>query len=301
LAGCPRADCLRRRLPEFLADPQSAAGLLGRLKRREVIHDHRVRLRRNDGAIRHCLVDADGLWEQGRLIHSRWFIRDVTRQVELEREILLVTEREQRRIGRDLHDDLCQQLTGIEFLSQSLVRRLSHRAPAGATRAREIAGMVRQAISHTRELAHGLSPVQLEAGSLTDALRTLSGRARKLFGLDCRFHCAEPFLNRDDALTVHLYRIAQEALANAVKHGKATRVDIRLAHNQNQVALFVTDNGTGLPANIRAGKGMGLRVMQYRAHVIGGTLRVERGRRGGTVVACTVKGDNGNIKFKRSA
>ncbi|HEX5397758.1 MAG TPA: PAS domain S-box protein, partial [Verrucomicrobiae bacterium] len=148
LAGRARQHCLQHRLPEFFADPADAARLLGNLKRNEVIHNHRARIRRGDGAVRHCLMDVDGLWKNGRLVHSRWFIRDITRQVQLEQEILLVTEREQRRIGRDLHDDLCQQLTGIEFFSQSLARRLAARSATDAIRARKIAGMIQKAITH---------------------------------------------------------------------------------------------------------------------------------------------------------
>ena len=149
--------------------------------------------------------------------------------------------------------------------------------------------MVQNAIVHTRELAHGLAPVQLETGSLSGALRGLSERARKLSGIDCRLHCPQSFLNRDDPSNVHLYRIAQEALANAVKHGRAKRVDIRLTHDSNRLELIVEDDGIGIPEKSPARKGMGLHVMQYRANVIGGTLSVQRNHRGGTSVKCTIK------------
>ncbi|HEX5398923.1 MAG TPA: ATP-binding protein, partial [Verrucomicrobiae bacterium] len=137
---------------------------------------------------------------------------------------------------------------------------------------------------------------QLETGSLNGALRALSERARTLSGIDCRLRCPKSFLNRDDSLSVHLYRIAQEALANAVKHGRAKRVDIRLTHNRNRLELIVEDDGIGIPEERPARKGMGLHVMRYRANVIGGTLRVLRNRRGGTSIKCTLR--NGKVENK---
>ena len=298
LSGQSRPECLDRHLVGFFSDAKTTANLLRQLRRKEVIHNQRVRLRRIDGEVRHCNVDADGLWEKGRLIYSRWFVRDITQRVRMEQEILHATENEQRRIGHDLHDDLCQQLTGIEYLSQSLATRLSKISAADASRAQEIAGMVREAITHTRELARGLSPVQLEGGNLPDALRELSRRARTLSGVDCRFHCPKPVLNCDEVLSVHLYRIAQEALANAIKHGEAKRVDIRLMLDEKRLMLAIADNGFGIPAKPRARSGMGLHVMQYRANVVGGTLMVGRNRLGGTSVICAIK--NGKGKVERS-
>lgn len=301
LAGCPRPeDCLNRRLSEFFLDPRTATHLLDQLQQHQVVHDSRAHICCADGSLRPILVDADGFWENGRLVHIRCFIRDLTRRVQLEREVLQATEREQRRIGRDLHDDLCQQLTGIEYLSQTLAGELARHYPAATGRAKEIAGMIREVITRTRGLARGLSPVQLETMGLPGALQELSRSSSKLFGIKCRFHCRRPFLNQGDAVSVHLYRIAQEAVGNAIKHGKASHVDIDVKHNQGELILSVSDNGVGIPERISKQQGMGLRVMQYRADVIGGTLLVRRNRKGGTSVVCTVKNSDGQAMPSQS-
>lgn len=286
LLGCRSNECLNHSLAEFHVEPDSAAHALGALARGEALQDHQMRLRRPDGGIRHVLVNANGLWERGRMLHSRWFVRDISRRAELEREILAVAERERQRIGRDLHDDLCQQLTGIQFLSQTLAGQLRKGPPEQAARAREIAEMVRNAITRTRELSHGLSPMLLESAGLGGALRVLAQQTGKVFGVDCRFYCRRTVWNHDTAMSIHLYRIAQEAVRNAIKHGKTKRIDLSLARNRNTLVLTVKDRGRGLPRKLRRG-GMGLRAMQYRADVMGGTLLLQRNPHGGTTVVCT--------------
>ena len=287
LLGRPGEEVLGRHVSELHVDAKAAAHVLTRVAERQTVQNYRARLRHKDGPQREVLIDANGLWEQERLVHSRWFTRDITRHVELEREILAISEREQRRLGHDLHDDLCQQLAGIEFLSQRLARDLAAR-PAVMAQAKEIAQMVQRAMTQTRELAQGLSPVRLEAEGLTDALRELAAGTRKVFRCACRCRCDPPVLVPDHTVAVHLYRIAQEAVNNAIKHGKARRIDISLTATGNAVTLAVTGNGTGIPRKLPKRKGMGLRIMRYRAEVIGGTLLVEPVSGGGTRVVCTV-------------
>jgi signal transduction histidine kinase len=201
----------------------------------------------------------------------------------------MVSEREQRRIGQDLHDDLCQQLTGIEYLSQTLASRLASVSASDATRAREIARMVREAMDYTRELAHGLSPMRLETVGLRGTLLELARRTRKLFGIQCRFRCKKLVVIEDINLCTHLYRIAQEAVANAVKHSKARRMEISMTTSANGVVMTVQDDGVGIPRVPRAPQGLGLYTMRYRAGVIGANLVVRRGGKRGTTVCCTVR------------
>ncbi len=288
LFGCTAEECLNRGVQEFYADPKQARRTLKRLARREVLEAQRAEWRRRDGALRHVLIDASGLWERGRMVHSRWFVRDITPRIELEREVLVVVERERQRIGQDLHDDLCQQLTGIEFLSQTLVGRLQISDSEQAGRAREIAQLIRDAIVRTRELAHGLSPVQIESVGLTGVLKELAAQSRKRFSVDCRFHCRPAALKGDYEWGIHLYRIAQEAVSNAIKHGRASRVNIRLARRNGSLVLAVRDNGMGMPPQPLPCRGMGLHVMRYRAGVIGGSLAIRSGQGGGTTVFCKV-------------
>ncbi len=287
LLGCTRDEVFGRHVSEFHGGAKAVADVLNRLGKRQTVQNYRARLRHKDGTPREVLIDANGLWEQERLVHSRWFTRDITHRVELEREILAISEREQRRLGHDLHDDLCQQLAGIEFLSQRLVSDLPARIAVRA-RAKEIAQMVQRAMTQTRDLARGLSPVRLEAEGLTDALRELAAGTRKVFGCDCRFRCDSPVLVPDHSVAIHLYRIAQEAVSNAIRHGQARRIELGLTANGRSVTLAVADNGTGIPSKLPKRKGMGLRIMRYRAEVIGGAVIVEPHPGGGTRVVCTV-------------
>jgi PAS domain S-box-containing protein len=277
-----------RQLVEFCADPEVVAGMLKRLARKEFLHDNLVRLLRKDRSLAHVLIDANGLWENGKLVHTRWFVRDVTRRLELEKEILTVSDRERQRIGQELHDDLCQQLTSVEFLTRALERRLQADSRAEAAQAKEIGQLTRRAITHTRELAHGMFPVELHAEGLAGGLRDLASRTKALFQIDCRFRCESSPHIHDQAAQIHLYRIAQEAVRNAVRHGKAGQIVIGLKSGENGIVLSVRDNGAGIPLNLRKGKGLGLRIMDHRASVLGGSVVVRKSHRGGTTVVCSI-------------
>jgi len=215
------------------------------------------------------------------------FIRDITERKRLEKEILEISEREQRRIGHDLHDGLCQHLAGIELMSQVLEQKLARRSKAAAARAGDIAKNVREAIGHTRLLARGLSPVTLESEGLMSALQELALSTEKIFRVTCRFDCDPPVLVSDFPAATHLFRLAQEAVSNALKHGQAKRILIRLKEERGKMILSVIDNGSGFPAQIPKSKGMGLRIMQSRAGMIGGTLAFEQNAGGGTSLTVT--------------
>jgi PAS domain S-box-containing protein len=289
LLGLTSEEIIGRSVMDFIAEEETAEDLLGQLTRGETLQNYRARLRQPNGTLKHVLVDANGLWEDGKLVHSRWFVRDISRRLELEREILATTDREQRRIGQDLHDDLGQQLAGIEFLTQTLVGQLARVSKPAEVRAREIARMVQRTMTHARELARGLSPIGLETDGLTVSLRELAARTKKLFRVDCRFKSKGTVLIHDHHVGIHLYRIAQEAVSNAVKHGKASRIDIGLTKNAERIVLAVSDNGIGLPVKLRNKKGLGLHVMQYRAGVIDASLVGQRLPDGGTAFVCSVK------------
>ncbi len=215
------------------------------------------------------------------------FVRDITERKHLEKQILEISEREQRRIGQDLHDGLCQHLAGIEMLSQVLAKKLKPVSKNGAARADDIARAVREAISQTRLLARGLSPVTLESEGLMSALAELALNTEAIFGVRCRFDFAEPVQFDDHTAATHLFRIAQEAVSNAIKHGKAKRLTIQLREEPQQLALRVTDDGVGFPKNFAGAKGMGLRIMQTRIGMVGGNLTIERNSGGGTSVIFT--------------
>ena len=212
------------------------------------------------------------------------FIRDITERKQLEKEILEISEREQRRIGQDLHDGLCQHLAGIEMLSQVLAQKLAPKSKDAAARATDIAKAVRESISQTRLLARGLSPVTLEAEGLMAALAELTMNAEKMFRVNCRFDCPDLVKMDNHAAATHLFRIAQEAVSNAIKHGKAKNISLRLREDAGQLRLRVDDDGGGFPKNFTGGTGMGLRIMQSRIGMVGGTLTVEQQLTGGVSV-----------------
>jgi signal transduction histidine kinase len=183
---------------------------------------------------------------------------------------------------------LCQHLAGIELMSQVLEQKLATRAKADAARAGEIARHVRDAITQTRSLARGLSPVTLESEGLTSALLELAANAEKMFGVSCRVDCPARTPAPGLAVATHLYRIAQEAVSNAVKHGKASKIVLRFVADTTGTVLSITDNGSGIDTGSPKKSGMGLRFMKYRADMIGGSLTIAKNPAGGTVVSCAV-------------
>jgi len=207
---------------------------------------------------------------------------------QLQQQIIEISEGERRRIGQDLHDGLGQHLTGIELMTEALEQKLAARNKTEAARAGDIARHVRDAVRQTRALARGLSPVELDTNGLMAALKQLAETASDMFAIRCRFHCPAPVLAPNNAAATHLFRIAQEAVSNAVKHGHAHEVEIRLASSGQTIVLTIADDGSGIVEGPRTG-GMGLRIMQYRAEVMGGSLAIEPRADGrGMIVSCRV-------------
>jgi PAS domain S-box-containing protein len=211
---------------------------------------------------------------------------DITERKHLEKTILEISAREQRRIGQDLHDGLGQHLTGIAFMSKVQEQRLMEKGMPEAGDAAKIVNLVNEAINKTRELARGLLPVVSDAHGLMSALRQWAGEVEDLFAVSCRFQCFTPVLIHDDTVATHLYYIAREAVNNAIKHGHARQIVICLAADQRQGALTIQDDGSGISSTVPGSKGMGLHLMNYRARMVGGSLEVQRAPTGGTIVTC---------------
>jgi signal transduction histidine kinase len=213
----------------------------------------------------------------------------------LEKEILVISEREQRRIGRDIHDSLCQHLTGTALAEQYLVEKLAAREAAEVEDADRVVGLIEEGIAMARGLVAGLSPIETEGVGLLSALGDLAGHFSSRFKVACRFVCDEPVLIRDSTVSTHLYRIAQEAVHNAIRHGKARNITIRLARAGSFVTLTIADDGSGLPADSAPSPGMGLRNMNYRASMIGGSLSLDRGSPGAIVTCSFQEGESAPI------
>jgi PAS domain S-box-containing protein len=215
---------------------------------------------------------------------------EIQQRSRLEQEVLLISERERRRIGQDLHDSLCQQLAATAFLLETQAHKLNKRNPAQAKCFSEAAHAVNDNVGLARDLARGLHPIELSTAGLGNALRELTYRACHSQHLNCRFIYPRPIRIRDDAVSLNLYRIAQEAVNNAIKHGKPTELTVSLTRKRSSLVLEVSDNGTGFSEK-QCAKGMGIDIMQHRANVIGGKLTVASRDGRGTTVTCTLPGE----------
>jgi PAS domain S-box-containing protein len=214
--------------------------------------------------------------------------RDITERKRLEQEILDVSGRERQSIGRDLHDGLGQELTGVALMLRGLGSRVRERCPEAMDSINEIVALVNQSIENARSLARGLLPVRTETGGLAFALRELASRSRDLYGMEVNFRAEVwPELNLDETDASHLYRIAQEALTNSARHGHATLVDIFLLVTGNTFLLCITDNGEGFRLPMSPYTGMGLKIMKYRAGMIGAKFEIAPNEPRGTVVRVT--------------
>jgi len=209
----------------------------------------------------------------------------------LERELLEISEREQRRIGQDLHDGLCQHLTGATLAGQVLEGKLTALQLPEAADATKVVELVEEGINLSRRLAKGLYPVEIEADGLMLALEEYAKTTGELFKVNCRFECDLPVLIHDAATAGHLYRIAQEAVRNAIKHGKAKNILIRLEASEESTVLSIKDDGTGLPELLPKNRGMGLRIMAHRSAMIGGRFNVRRDETVGTLVTCELNAE----------
>lgn len=243
--------------------------------------------RRKDGTVFPIDLSVGEFTVGGRRLFTG-ILRDITERRRLQSEVLHIAEVSQQRIGQDLHDDLCQQLAGIEFLAQTLATRLHEARRPEAAAADEVASLVRAATEYTRNLSHGMSPLRPAPDSLMSALEELAVRTARHFNVQVEFQCPEAVAVSDVQVATHLYRVAQEAVSNALRHGKARRLALHLARGTGDLRLHIRDHGRGIPSRLPKSAGMGLRIMQYRAGIIGGSLAIQREPSGGTSVTCTV-------------
>jgi PAS domain S-box-containing protein len=227
----------------------------------------------------------------GRVIGASAIARDITERKQLQREVLEIAAAEQRRIGQDLHDGIGQELTGLAMLAQRLAALLAEKAQAEANAAASIVTRLEHALSHVRALSKGLLPVEVDAEGLMVALRELADRTSELNGITCTFRCRAPVAILDNQTATHLYRMSQEALTNAIKHGRARHVLISLEADGALATLTVRDDGVGFPKSRMETAGSGLRIMRYRAELIGATLTLESVAPQGTLVTCTLPAD----------
>jgi PAS domain S-box-containing protein len=214
--------------------------------------------------------------------------RDITERRHLENEILEITERERKLIGQEMHDSMGQMLTGLAIKSKGLALKLKSKSLPESKGALAISKLASQAIAQMRDLARMLYPVNIEAGGLVTALQSLASNSEKILDVRCRFLCEKPVSMNNLIEAKQLYRIAQETVTNAAKHGKAKTITIDLHSTENLCILSVKSDGMAFQKSSRPVGGLGLKIMEYRANLIGGVLDIRKGKKNGTVVTCTV-------------
>jgi signal transduction histidine kinase len=213
---------------------------------------------------------------------------EIAERERLEKIVLEITERERRAIGHDLHDGLSQHLTGTSLVAQALGAKLASRSAEEAADMGKIVALIEQGIEQTRSLAKGLLLAEIERDGLINALQDLAEKTRVQHRIECEFSCDTAVDLGGGGTATHLFRIAEEATRNAIRHGRARRVRLALSSDTGHITLTVRDDGSGLPPAQLRGQGLGLRIMAHRAAIIGALFAVERRPDGGTCVTCSV-------------
>jgi len=220
----------------------------------------------------------------GRATLLRGFVHDIQTEKELELESLQVSEREQNRIGQDLHDDLCQVLAGVSCLLRVAEGRLAVKMPEEVANLSELNLQVVEAMKRTRALTHGLFPGKIQVADARGALLELVSQVRARFQVEVKTTFTGRFPQHSANQTIQIYRLAQEAISNAIKHGQATCIEIQLKAKPTTMLLSIIDNGTGMSQSESDEKGVGLHIMQYRANTLGGELDIRNASKQGVIV-----------------
>ncbi len=294
LFGYSEAEALGRRSADIITSERSAEErqaieqLLGGVRTEEGAFET-IRTCK-DGTIVHVLQTISPVNdEHGKQIGVSIIARNVTERKNLEREVLESAGREQQRIGRELHDSLGQELTGLSYLAKSLAQKLAAAGSPQTETAQMIASGTQQALREVRSAVQGLVPVEVDASGFMVALEKLAAQTTAHCGIDCRIECPDPIQVDDNVLATHLFRIVQEAINNAVKHARARQIVVRPKSQNGTLCVTVEDDGVGIAEDARHNGGLGLRIMQYRAGVIDAALDVHSTEKGGTAVVCLVK------------
>ncbi len=242
---------------------------------------------RRDGSLLDVIVSSTPLRTESMFVRVLT-IQDISDWRKLQREILLISEREQRRMGRDLHDGISQQLAGVGYMTRVMQRRLAQQKRPEAGDMLRIVNLVQETQEHVRALTRSLYPAEVERHGLNSALAVLAETVSNRSNVNCRFHSQGDRQLPDEQSETNLYRIAQEAVSNAVRHGQAQEIDIDLLWRDQEMVLRVSDNGSGFASGAQSTGGLGLRIMRERAHFVGGRFEVRSAPGEGTTVTVRV-------------
>lgn len=300
LFGFTEAEAIGRNSAEIIGsqrsrEERSVIGQVLRGERAEERAGETIRVRKDGTSVNVLQTISPVNDARGRHVGVSIIARDITARKNLEREVLESTGREQQRIGRELHDSLGQELTGLSYLAKSLAQRLAAANSPQVETAQTIATGIQGALREVRSAVQGLVPVEVDASGFMVALEALAAQTQTRCGIDCRIDSHEPVQVDDNVLATHLFRIVQEAINNAVKHSRARQIVVRPESHDGALSVTVEDDGVGIAEHARQNGGMGLRIMQYRAGVIDAALDVHPTEAGGTAVVCFVKNHRDRI------
>jgi PAS domain S-box-containing protein len=244
---------------------------------------------RKDGSIFPMELSISEIQLNGKRIFTA-IIKDISDRRRLEQEILRISEEERRSLGQDLHDGLGQMLTGISLISENLARNMASKGIADADKVQEIADLIKEADEYAKTLAHGLVQMDFEQETLDTILYQLCSRVERLFNIKCSFMFDADIVINKPLIATQLYRITQEAISNAVKHGKADNINISLLSDNGVTKLSIEDNGAGFSGSeaTTKKKGMGIQIMKYRANLLSGDLDIYETEDKKTKVVCSI-------------
>ncbi|MGE0086268.1 MAG: cache domain-containing protein [Desulfococcaceae bacterium] len=288
--GSSETDVLGKHFSEitFLQHQDERDAMFATLEKSGKLRNYETGFVTKKGENRLALISGDfiELWNERCILATLEDITDIRR---LEERILDIGEKERQKIGQDLHDDLCPHLIGIEVLTKVLQHKLERASSPEAAAADSIRNLIKDAIRKTRAMARGLCPVHLVEQGFEFSLEELAKNTQYVFGILCEFRYNRPVVFRNQTDAIHLFYITQEAVYNAIKHGRASRISIDLLVTADQsVSLKIIDDGTGI-SDVNASRGMGLRIMNFRAKKIGASFDIQINSRGGTTVGISFK------------
>ena len=277
---------------QIYVNPGRRKELIRLLEEKGSVEGFEAELRRKDGRNIWVTMNAHLVRDaKGAVLYLEGTTQDVTEHKRLEKVILEVSEREQRRVAQDIHDGLCQRLFCMALGCNQLRENLAAQSRPEAEEAAKIMAQIDAAIREARNVAYGLSLANLDKRGLAGALRDLASTSSVDFRSACVAECPDSVSISNLTTANHLYRIAREAVHNAFKHAKPSRVIIKLEATAEGGCLSVVDDGSGIAEAKSPGSGMGLDMMRYRANMVGGALKIQKAPSGGTSIACTFRGN----------
>ena len=289
ILGYTREELLSRPFTDFIHpdDLGATVGAVALLREGGQVIQFENRYRHKNGSYRVISWTTPDPEPDGEVIFA--IGRDITERRSMERSLLQIADNEQRRISHDLHDGLGQELAGTSMMARSLANKLIEKSQPESELAMKIAELLGESLELSRSLARGLRPVEIDTEGLQAGLMQLADRISEAYPAECSFHGTDNLQPNDPEFATHLYRIAQEAVTNAAKHGKPKTIEIHLDSFEDALELKVVDDGDGINSAAESGEGIGMQSMRYRSNIIGAKLNVQSNRPAGTIVVCRLR------------